>query len=353
MLRRGVWEIAKRWSVLYPAITLAEGRRSRDDRTNPTSMPHPTLLPLATSIHLALCMLSSAVEVDVYLAAGQSNATPTWANSIQAGLRAAAGSPNVLVFRSEHAGNALWQWYNNGTPGNNYTDDLAVLRQGLASVEANGDTPVFKGIFWMQGEGDTSNPTNFSLYPVRFNAMLARYQADLGLEEPPNFALGIIDANPAALYDDPAQLGTTRENVEALRSALAALGQQSNGTAVDSRSKIRIDAWHIDGTGQITLGREMASAFLAKFANPEPQVPLRVISIDHSGNSVTLKWASVANHEYTIYASDSLEGDPEADWDAIGTDIPSGGDVTTFTDLLAEPAPARRFYRVFEANIGG
>ena len=84
-----------------------------------------------------------------------------------------------------------------------------------------------------------------------------------------------------------------------------------------------------------------------------PPAVFKVVSTVRSADSVTIEWNSSANREYDIYASDTLEGDPEADWDRIGTAVPSAGDgTTTFTEELPAPAPARRFYRVYEVEPG-
>jgi hypothetical protein len=85
----------------------------------------------------------------------------------------------------------------------------------------------------------------------------------------------------------------------------------------------------------------------------QPPAELKVTSISRAGNSVIIEWASAADRQYHVYASSSLEGDPELDWERIATGHPAGiGGTTTFTEILSDPAPARRFYRVYEAEPG-
>jgi hypothetical protein len=80
---------------------------------------------------------------------------------------------------------------------------------------------------------------------------------------------------------------------------------------------------------------------------------LKVLSFSRTGNTVVIEWASAADRQYHIYASSSLEGDPETSWDRIATDLPAGGgETTTFTEILSDPTPPRRFYRVYEAEPG-
>jgi len=89
------------------------------------------------------------------------------------------------------------------------------------------------------------------------------------------------------------------------------------------------------------------------FSVVAPPAVFKVVSVERSANSVIIAWNSSANREYHIYASETLEGDPEADWDRVGTAVPSAGDgTTTFTEELPAPAPARRFYRVYEVEPG-
>ena len=93
------------------------------------------------------------------------------------------------------------------------------------------------------------------------------------------------------------------------------------------------------------------------FTVTEPVVvpgPIRVVSAQRStdagaGEQMTITWESKAGHEYEVYASATLEGDPEVDWEHVGVAVPSAGDgSTSFTEDLPEPTPARRFYKVYE-----
>jgi hypothetical protein len=77
-----------------------------------------------------------------------------------------------------------------------------------------------------------------------------------------------------------------------------------------------------------------------------------VLSVVKSGNAVTIEWRSKAGHEYDIYASDTLEGDPTIDWETVEFAWPTAGDgTTTYTETLVDPAPARRFYKIYEFEV--
>jgi hypothetical protein len=83
---------------------------------------------------------------------------------------------------------------------------------------------------------------------------------------------------------------------------------------------------------------------------PPPAIEIiPVVSIGKSGNAVTIVWKSKADHEYDIYASETLDGDPLDTWDEVEFAWPSdGADTTTYTETLATPHPPRRFYRIYE-----
>lgn len=152
---------------------------------------------LAISIFASTIVWQQAVHaelVTVYLAAGQSNAKATWANSIQSTLRDLRGDSSVVA-HSQHNGDALGQWFTD-EPRGNYFDDLAVLNSSFAAVVAAGDTPVFGGLFWFQGESDTGAFATMNMYQQRFNDMLLEYENDLNLSAAVQFAIMVIDADP-------------------------------------------------------------------------------------------------------------------------------------------------------------
>jgi hypothetical protein len=220
---------------------------------------------------LALAFLAlplRAEKVAVFLAAGQSNATAPWADGIRQVLQESGRYPRLELVYLAHPGSALFQWFDLGGPWRYYTEDLAAVREAMDGIRAAGDTPVFQGFFWMQGEGDSKMDVHVERYPARFNRMMEQYCIDLNVADM-RFALGITDANPDPLYDNPAVLLTTRERVEALRAQQMLLGGQVNGVAVDSRGLARFDAVHLLWQETGVLGRRMGAAWLEKF----PAIP--------------------------------------------------------------------------------
>lgn len=212
-----------------------------------------------------------AERVAVFLAAGQSNASYVWASGVRQGFQESGLYSRFEVVGSEHSGSQLSQWFNNGAPTANYADDLTKLQAAMAAIRDAGDTPVFKGLIWMQGEGDCIHEVNVANYVARFHGMLEQYRIDLGLYESPKFVLGIVDLNSNPLYDDPAQTYTTRERIDALRAQQFLLAAEPNGTSVDTRGIPRVDAWHLPWDQAVILGKRMAAAWLEKFYVPKAE----------------------------------------------------------------------------------
>jgi hypothetical protein len=243
--------------------------------------PRVPVFPLLFTI--AALLPARADKVHVFLVAGQSNASSYTAAGVREVLASGSAHRRTLVLLSSHAGSPMYRWNLEGNAGPNYADDLALVMTQMDLIRAHGDEPVFEALFWIQGESDCNNEQSISRYAARFDAMLGCYRSDLGLSEAFTFALGIIDANPDPYYDDPSKLGTTRGMVEALRAVQFQLGARANGSAADSRGRPRRDNWHLTDNAAVEFGREMARAYLEKFAPPRP-LPSRmeIASADRS-----------------------------------------------------------------------
>ncbi|WPJ96291.1 hypothetical protein SH580_01065 [Coraliomargarita algicola] len=114
-------------------------------------------------------LTAQAAPVHIYLAAGQSNATASWSNSIESRLNELSPSPRHLVVNSIHSGNWMPLWWNE-VPKGNYVDDSNKLQKAIDAVKAEGDTPIFKDLFWIQGEGDSKSVAHIKSYKERFIA---------------------------------------------------------------------------------------------------------------------------------------------------------------------------------------
>jgi hypothetical protein len=212
------------------------------------------------------CNVCLADIVPVYLAGGQSNAKPAWATAIQTELRKVADTDSAVV-SSYHSGAWLNSWFKDGAPVSNghYYEDLLAINTAMTTIASGGDTPVFSGIFWFQGEGDSFDPVSMRAYKHRFLGMLDQYETDLGVSNI-NFAVMAIDAN----FDYPSA-GRTVEKIDTMRSVLFDLGDEPNGLTVDTRPFTRIgNFWHLTNNQLTSLGTISADRFNAEFiAVPE------------------------------------------------------------------------------------
>lgn len=98
-----------------------------------------------------------------------------------------------------------------------------------------------------------------------------------------------------------------------------------------------------------TLSPEQISE-LANGANPpdliSPPVPFIITAIDRddAAGRTTITWNSRDNRVYAVESSDDLIA-----WEELNDSVASGGESTTYTDILATGTP-RRYYRVLEVE---
>ena len=141
--------------------------------------------------------------VDVFIATGQSNAfwlvNPDYSGQylfgegVQAALTASGRFSNPTVVKQGEPGMAIENWFKDGAPqwayGKNffgtYQGAPAALEAKIAEIEAAGNTPRFRGVFWFQGEADgvgmpNQLNTTESVYTERWNGLLSQLTSDVG-----------------------------------------------------------------------------------------------------------------------------------------------------------------------------
>jgi hypothetical protein len=180
---------------------------------------------------VTMSMSAMAENVDVFFLGGQSNATHDWRKGIEAELREAYGEKPFVIVHVFHPGRWLREWITD-EPQALFGEDFfnaegtGALEVEFRKLQKQGHTPVWRGLFWLQGEGDTGNPKEQALYAERFLRMRAQVAEQLGAKLPP-FAVGIIDANQDPKYDDPEEAaGRTREKIKGMRQVLKKLGEE-------------------------------------------------------------------------------------------------------------------------------
>lgn len=205
-----------------------------------------------------LAIPAQAANVSVFFAGGQSNAKAVWADSISNTLVQRGGYENPLVVHSTHPGHWLSHWYTTG-PQSGYLTDFfnpqgtGILETALRSITDAGNTPIFSGFFWFQGEGDSGSQNSIDIYEERFTNMLGDISAEIGSPIP--FTLAIIDADP----NFPLPTGRTWEKVNNMRQTLIDLATNSlEGSYVDTRGYDRIDSWHLTSEALQAIGSKMA-----------------------------------------------------------------------------------------------
>ncbi len=220
----------------------------------------------------------SAATVSVFFAGGQSNATPRWASAIEQTLADSGSYENVLVVHAYHPGNWMYEWFNESPQGNYFHDffnasGTGVLESALNEIAVAGNTYVFSGLFWFQGEGDTGSYQHMDIYQQRFLGMLDRLQLDIygQVEGELPFMMTLIDGNPD--YEMPA--GRTWEQIEYMRQLQMTIASNASyGSFVDSRGYERRDDWHLTGSEAERLGGATANQFLSQQTiSPVPVPP--------------------------------------------------------------------------------
>ncbi|MFW5841288.1 MAG: sialate O-acetylesterase, partial [Planctomycetota bacterium] len=180
-------------------------------------------IPLST-LSLVLLFLAAgakAGEVNVWIVAGQSNADglvnkdtgttgpiPTAVDSI------IGGSNHVYVHHSGggtslHPGYTVRPSWHPSVPGQMYADLVVKLDATLTDIRANGDTPVIRAMFWMQGEQDAKasnihaglapppQPEAANNYDVYLKDLIAAVRGETGAANLP------IIIGETTLGDDP------------------------------------------------------------------------------------------------------------------------------------------------------
>jgi len=206
------------------------------------------------------CVSLPAKTINVFLASGQSNAKEYWSSGIEDELNNLSPNKNIVIVKSIHSGAKILDWWDDG-PQALYYEDLSLINSKIQEIILEGNTPVFKGLFWFQGEGDTISYDNMDLYKERFISMINQFQYDTNSSELVTI-LNAVDTNQDPYYDNPENVYfRTREHMDYMRKILFDLGDELNGFTMDTRFYNRYDAWHIYGTDLKNLGIATAERY--------------------------------------------------------------------------------------------
>ena len=166
---------------------------------NRTFTGWPTIVAATANTTYTALYTQSGNIVDLFIATGQSNAAWPWDSEnqvgtfqfgagVQAALTASGRFSNPTVVSQGEPGMPIDQWWQSGAPQwayqknffGTYQSQTAALEAKIAEIEAAGDTPVFRGVFWFQGEADGQNGTTEADYTERWNSILGQLTSDVG-----------------------------------------------------------------------------------------------------------------------------------------------------------------------------
>ena len=154
--------------------------------------------------------------------------------------------------------------HNISTEGNKcgrmYTWFLETVSRGLDMLEADGYTPVLKGIWWMQGEAETAGEKTANAYNELLTTLINDMRRDLTAATGINqsmlpFVMGEITRNPNSTQPD--YLGVVCQAQLDVAEAL------DNVFVVDTTGLAQQDAWHYTADAQLTIGERFVETALA------------------------------------------------------------------------------------------
>ena len=185
-------------------------------------------------------------------------------------------------------------------PGTNATDVnrgtlyknelLPMYQAGINSIITNGNTPVIRGLIWMQGEQDSKTNTSAGRYAVNLKRLRDRLASDLGLTNLPVTFGQVLPYTPPAVRFTYRDLVRAQQAAADMFSGLPEAIPHCRMVSTDSFPINPADQVHYTTPGQILLG----AAFAQGIQEAELGFSLTPTNITGSiaGNTLTLGWPS-------------------------------------------------------------
>ncbi|MCQ2742832.1 MAG: sialate O-acetylesterase [Bacilli bacterium] len=161
------------------------------------------------------------------------------------------------------------EWLFKGKRGDLYKDSVARIHEKLSYLKQNGADPRVKGVFWMQGEGDSYTELDVSIYKSNTEKLIAYLEEDFNeyIRDYMNFVDATIksidDSWPRAKDINQAKIDVANES----EHHYCVLTNDEDETALNLKTKNMTgegdDAAHYDCTSMIALG-EAAGNYLKK-----------------------------------------------------------------------------------------
>ena len=167
-------------------------------------------------------------------------------------------SSEVLIIKHSFGGTDLMYFWNpsgNERPeGYGWSTFVDTIAEAVAVLEAEGKTPVFRGMGGMQGESDAGSPEYAMKYEENINYFIERIREETGVEALP-FSMGLIDCLDYTPY---------RQVVRTAQLSAAANDPNVMTFETEDLGSYPYDGCHYQGTGMRLLGTRMAQALLGE-----------------------------------------------------------------------------------------
>lgn len=247
----------------------ATGRGDSSDLTGVFSSPQSDVL---FYYHKTLDASNNILPEDqlIPLAPGAGHGKVSPVNSSEFGAEVSFGRTmadarpdrNILIIKYSHGGSNLHtQWSPTGEMFPTLVDTVTAALSDLAD---NGDSYDMQGMMWVQGESDTGG-TNATGYGANLQNLIGRARTELFGGEDAAFVFSRLSANQ---YNSiGGGVGTVRDQQQWVEQNVAMTTLiDTDGAAFTTRPG---DMIHFDAAGQVALGEAMAAAML-QYSVPEP-----------------------------------------------------------------------------------
>ena len=241
--------------------------------------------------------------------------------SFASAIRGATGTENeVGIIKVSKGGTSIqesfgeWHGNPNDNPGYLFNALIAETKLALAALEANGDTGIIRGMIWHQGESDGG----FNSYVDDLEELIDGVRSELNVPDMP-FVAGEISQD--------------KEEFQPFNQNLANFVNSPNSVNLGLASSVGLvttDLLHFDTTSQIQLGQRYASA-LAPIVNsigtngPDDD-PILLGDVSLNG--------SVGFEDIGPFVDRVLSGVFQAEADISGNGTVGFEDITPFIDLI-------------------
>ena len=230
--------------------------------------------------------------------------------SFASAIRAATGTENDIgIIKVSKGGTSIqesigeWHGNPNDNPGYLFNALIAETNLALAALEANGDTGIIRGVIWHQGESDGG----FNSYIVELEELIAGVRGELGIPDLP-FVAGEISHDIAGFQPFNQNLADFVNDPNSVNLGLAS-----------SLGLITTDLLHFDTASQITLGREYANALAPILNNTTAQSNSLYLEDYRTNQNVLYEFGTFAsNPTATSFSSTGLSTNIPASLDTFG-----------------------------------